>query len=76
LDLLAAFNIVFGRVDVTPGMQTHVHAAHDLTGPFGRVMFLENLHLELQILFESGWCTHAEFGVVEFETDINDALDG
>jgi hypothetical protein len=39
-------------------------------------VFLENLHLELQILFESGWCTHAEFGVVEFETDINDGLDG
>ena len=59
LHLLAALDVVLGRVDVAAGMQTHVHAAHDLPRALRGVMLLEHLHLELQVLLETGGRAHA-----------------
>ena len=45
LNLLAALDVVLGRIDVAAGMQAHMHAAHDLPRAFRSVMLLEHLHL-------------------------------
>ena len=66
---------LLGRIDVAAGMQTHVHAAHDLPCSFASIMLLEHLHLELQVLLETRGRSHAKFGIVELEADIEDVLD-
>jgi hypothetical protein len=53
-----------------------VHAAHDLACAFRGIVLFEGLQTELQILLETQRRAHAEFRVVEFETDVDDLLDG
>src|SRR6516165_8144422 len=65
VDLRTAGHIMLGRIDMTAGMQTHVHAAHDLSGSAWRIMLLEDLHRELQILCEASGRAHCEVPRVE-----------
>ena len=76
LHLLAAFDVVLGRIDMAARMQAHVHAAHDLARAFRGVMLLEDLQTKLQVLLETQRRSHAEFRVVEFEADVDDFVDG
>src|SRR5712691_70075 len=75
LDLLAALDVVLGRIDMAAGMQAHVHAAHDLPGSFRSVVLLEDFHLELHVPLESRGRAHGELRVVELETDVDDLSD-
>ena len=74
--LLAAFDVMFRRIDMAAGMQAHVHAAHDLARPFRGIVLLEDFQLELQILRKARRRPHAEFRIVEFEADVDDLPDG
>jgi len=74
VDLGAAAHIVLRRVDVTASVQPHVHAAHDLAGASRRIMLLDDLHLELHVLFESRGRAHREILRIELETDVDDPL--
>src|SRR5262249_18563709 len=56
-------------------MQTHVHTAHDLPRAFRRIMLLENLNLELQVLLEARRRAHLEFRIVKLQADIDDLFD-
>ena len=76
MDLRAAAHIVLGRVDVTAGMQAHMDAAHDLAGAARRIVLLEHLHGELQVLGEAGGRAHAEIFRIELETDVDDLAAG
>jgi hypothetical protein len=75
LDLLAAFDIVLGRIDVAARMQAHVDAALRSGRRLPGVMLLEHLHLKLQVFLEAGRRPHAELRVVELEADVDDLLD-
>src|SRR5262249_16929059 len=74
MDLRAPAHVMFGRVHVTAGMKTHVHAPHDLAGATRRVMLLDHLHLELHVLLESRRRAHGEVLRVELEADIDHLL--
>ena len=52
LHLLAALDVMLGRIDMAAGMQAHMHAAYDLPGSARRVVFLEDFQLKLHILLE------------------------
>src|SRR5260370_2684593 len=76
MDLRAAANVVLGRIDVAAGMQTHMHAAHDLSRSARRIVLLENLHGELQIPGEAGGRAHCKVLLIELQTEVDDFAGG
>ena len=72
MDLGAAAHVVFGRIHVAAGMETHVHAAHDLPGAAWRVVLLDHLHLELHVLREPRGRAHREILRIKLQADVDD----
>ena len=72
LELLAALHHVLGRVDMAPGMEPHVDAAHDLSRAARRVVLLQHLDRELHVLAEALGRVHAVLAAVELEADVDD----
>ena len=74
MDLHAAAYVVLGRVDVTAGVQAHVHAAHDLASTARGVVLFEHFHLELHVLLEACGGSHREILRIELKADVDDSL--
>src|SRR5262249_14358484 len=75
-NLRSTSHVVLRGIDVAPGVQTHVHPAHDLALPSRSVVLLEDLHLELNVLLETRRRAHRKILGIELQAYVDDSFDG